>query len=363
MKKLIMAAIGLATILTACSSASQPGAAALATGTTSPESAAGSSYGGTAVGSIQPVVGVNLYALHDHTAAQTKEDGVRTLSYIKNDLHASAVDIVWDIFAPSRHGNSVVTTEDTLTAANVGILTQLAYQYGLAVEYRPMLFVQTSGNTWEGFINPADPVKWFDSYYEQNLPYLKMAQRYHISEFVIGTEMKELTPSNQWAPFLARAAKVFTGQISYTQWDGIYFPPDTELPPTALTGMDMYEKLDLPSSASTAEVTAAYEKFFTDVPGSLLARTAIQETGIQARDGAYANPPNLGTEGTLNESVQYNYFIAGCQTVKRFHLRGIFFWKVDLSDYPLTHPASSLSTFEGRQGAVAISKCASIINS
>ena len=161
-------------------------------------------------------------------------------------------------------------------------------------------------------------MKWFNSYYEQNLPYLMMAQKYHISEYVIGTEMKELTPDKGLTPFLARAGKVFMGQISYTQWKGIYFAPENALPPTNLTGVDMYEALNLPVSASAAAVTAAYERFFADMPASLLARTAIQETGIEARDGAYANPPNLRTAGSLDESVQYNWFIAGCEAVKRF---------------------------------------------
>lgn len=83
--------------------------------------------------------------------------------------------------------------------------------------------------------------------------------------------------------------------------------------------------------------------------------------GIEARAGAYANPPNLRLAGMLDPTVQFNWFTAACETVKRFHMRGVFFWKVDLSDYPLTHPASSLSTFEGKAGAVAISKCQSII--
>jgi len=361
MKKLILAAAMVTITLAACSAGSNQAPAATVTAAAVTRTGAGQP-GGAALNSASPVVGVNLYALHNYTAAQTAADGARTLSYIKNNLHANAVDLVWNMFVPGRHANSVVTSEDTLSAANIAILTQLAQGYGLYVEYRPLLFVQTSGNTWEGYVDPSDPNEWFDSYYEQNLPYLTMAQRYHINEYVIGTEMKDLTPDKDWAPFLARAAKVFTGQISYTQWEGIYFAPETALPPTNLTGVDMYEALNLPASASTVEVTAAYEEFFANMPASLLARTAIQETGIEARDGAYANPPNLGTVGDPNESVQYNWFIAGCEAVKRFHLRGIFFWKVDLSDYPLTHPASSLSTFEGRQGAVAISMCGGIIN-
>lgn len=314
------------------------------------------------IGSKGPVVGVNLYAVHNYSAAQTAADGTRTLAYIKDNLHASAVALVWNMYAPSYSSDSVVTSEtETLTAPDIAILTRIAQQDGLYVEYRPMMFVETTGNSWEGKIKPADPDAWFNSYYQENLPYLELAQQYNINEYVIGTEMNGLSPDPQWMPFLARSAQIFTGEISYTANDNIYFPPATQLPPTRLVGVDMYEKLRLLPSASLSQVVLAYEEFFAQVPASLLKRTAIQETGIQARAGAYGNPPNLRAEGQLDEAVQYNWFLAGCEAVKRFHLRGIFFWKVDLADYPVTHPASSLSTFEGKSGAVAISKCASII--
>jgi hypothetical protein len=315
------------------------------------------------IGGSGPVLGVNLYALHNYTAAQTTADGERTLFYIKNRLRADAVDLVWIMYVPGGHtSNSVVTNNTTLTAANIGILTRLAKKYGLAVEYRPMLFIQTKGNTWEGLIKPTNPAKWFNSYYEKNLPYLKMAQRYHISEYIIGTEMNRLSPDSHWPSFLARAAKAFEGQISYTANDHLYFPPYTQMPTTRLTGVDMYEPLKLSASAPLNAVVAAYEKYFSTVPKALLKRTAIQETGIEARAGAYADPPNLRLPGTLDEVIQYNWFIAGCRAVKRFQMRGVFFWKVDLSDFPITRPASSLSTFEGKLGATAIAQCATILH-
>ena len=314
------------------------------------------------LGSDGPVVGVNLYAVRNYTAAETTADGERTLSYIKNTLHASAVDLVWNLYSPGYNSSSIVTNRNTtLTAANIALLTKIAQGDGLYVEYRPLIFVETKGNTWEGLIEPSNPTKWFDSYYEQNLPYLQMAQKYHISEYVIGTEMKRLSPAKQWKSFLAKSAKIFRGQISYAQNQSVYFPPDTDLPPTTLTGVDMYEPLkNLSAGASLSKVEAAYDKFFAEMPASIVGRSAIQETGIEARVGAYQAPPNLTLTGTLDPTIQYNWFTAGCEAVKRFHLRAIFFWKVDLADNP-AHPATSLSTWEGRLGAVAISRCASII--
>ena len=313
------------------------------------------------IGSAGPVVGVNLYAVTNYSAQQTTTYGERMLHYIKTTLHAGAVDLVWNMYSPGYGSNVVLTKKNTtLTAANVGILTKMAQHDGLFVEYRPLLFVETKGNTWEGLIKPKNPTKWFNSYYQQNLPYFKMAQQDHITEYVIGTEMKALSPAKQWKSFLAKSAKIFRGQISYAQNQYVYFPPHTDLPPTTLTGVDMYEPLNVSASAPLSKVEAAYDKFFAATPTSILRRSAIQETGIEARAGAYQNPPNLTLTGTLDPTIQKNWFTAGCAAVKRFHLRAIFFWKVDLADNP-AHPASSLSTWEGRLGAEAVSRCASII--
>jgi hypothetical protein len=313
------------------------------------------------IGANGPVVGVNLWAKTNYPAAKVKADGVRMMSYIKNVLHASAVDIVWNFFAPSYRASSVEVTSATLSAANVGILTQIAKQDHLLVEYRPMMFVLNVVNNWEGMIAPSNPKQWFNSYYNKNLPYLRMAQKYYVSEYITGTEMDGVSRSPLWRTFLSQSAKVYHGQLSYADHQYRYFPPRTQFPPTKLLGLDMYEKINLPASAPLKKVVAAYEHYFTTVPTALLRRTAIDETGIEARAGAYQKPSFMYIPGKLDPQIQVNWFTAACMSVKRFHMRGVFFWKVDLTDYPITHPASSLSTFEGRAGAQAIARCASIL--
>ncbi|HEX3965624.1 MAG TPA: hypothetical protein VHZ03_54770 [Trebonia sp.] len=74
----------------------------------------------------------------------------------------------------------------------------------------------------------------------------------------------------------------------------------------------MYEPLKLPASASLSQVEAAYDKFFAAVPATILRRTAIRETGIEARAGACLDPPDLTATGKLDEVILYNWFTAGC---------------------------------------------------
>lgn len=316
-----------------------------------------------------PVVGVDLYALSNYTAAQVEADGKRTLAYIKNKLKADAVGIVWNFYTTSRTSDIVETTKDTLSARNVAILTRIATQDHLLVQYRPLIFVSGAANPWEGKITPSLQPDWFSSYYQAELPYLKVAQRLKVREFVTGTELAYLNNSPLWAPFFSRVSRVYRGLVSYGAWDGNYFgvSPGTdfhaatpELPPVKYVGMDMYWHFRIRPDSNSAEVTAAWERLFGTAPPSLLQRTAIDETGIAAREGAYMDPQNLGRPGPQREQVQANWFTAACKTVHRYHMRGVFFFKVNLTDNPV-HPATSLSTFEGRQGAAAISACARIL--
>jgi hypothetical protein len=322
------------------------------------------------LGENQPVLGVDLYALSNYPASEVKADGKRMLAYIKNVLRADAVGIVWNFYTPSPSSVTVQATKDTLSASNVAILTKLAGKYGLQVQYRPLIFVTSGSDPWEGKIIPSLQPSWFRNYYRAELPYLKIAQQLRVREFVTGTELAQLNNSPLWSPFFARVSRVYHGTISYSAWDGNYFGADPgaqfqaaapELPPVKYVGMDMYWHTHIRPAATSSEVTAAWKALFGKVSPALLRRTAIDEIGIPARVGAYLDPQNLGRRGRLSEQVQANWFTAACATVHRYHMRGVFFFKVDLTDRP-AHPATSLSTFEGRRGAAAISNCARILH-
>jgi glycosyl hydrolase family 113 len=310
----------------------------------------------------KPVVGVDLYALDNYPAAVVQADGERMMSYIRTVLKADAVGIVWNLYAPSRTSDEIRAMSKTLSAANVKILTQIAEQDGLEVFYRPLIFVSGDpSDPWEGKIRPANPAQWFDSYYDAELPYLRTAQQMGVSEFVAETEMHAMNASPGWPAFFNRLAGAYHGVISYASWDGDFFPPTGHLQQLPALGMDMYEPIPhLAASAPVSAVLAGWERFLDKMPKSVLARTTIQEMGIEARAGAYQHPPALGAAGTLDERVQANWFTAACEAVRKYDMRGLFFWKVDLTDNP-AYPASSLSTFEGKLGAQAIANCSSIL--
>jgi hypothetical protein len=322
------------------------------------------------LGDSEPVLGVDLYAPRNYTAAQVQAYGERMLAYVKNVLKADVVGIVWNFYAADLYSDAIGATGATLSASNVGILTKIAIQDHLLVEYRPLILVPSAPNHWEGLINPYPPAKWFNNYYHAELPYLRIAQQLGVREFVAASEMQDLNNSPLWPSFFAAVSHIYHGVISYTSWDGNYFgaAPGTsfqvarpDLLPAKYLGVDMYWHMNLPAAATATEVTAAWEALFSTVSPAVLRRTAIDETGIQARAGAYSRPEDLNVPGLTSEQVQVSWFTAACDTVRRYHMRGVFFFKVDLADNP-EHPAKSLSTFEGREGAAAISECAQTLH-
>jgi hypothetical protein len=307
-----------------------------------------------------PVLGVDLYAKNNYSPSVDFADGVRTISYIKNVLKAKAVGILWNFYSPGRNSNVVQARKSTTSVADVVMLTKIAKRYGLQVEWRPLIFVPShANNPWEGEISPPNPKNWFNSYFSVEYPYIKAAQKLHINEFVAATELHLLNGSRYWGSFFNRVAKNYHGVVSYAAWYGDYLPPRGHLLPVSLYGMDMYKALNLKYNASLARVTATWEGVFAKMPKAVLERTALDEEGIEARRGAYGLPPNLGAPGVRDDSVQANWFTAACRTVAHYHMRAIYFFKVDLTDHP-AEPASSMSTFEGRKGAVAISNCAKL---
>jgi hypothetical protein len=321
------------------------------------------------LGQDRPVLGVDLYALSNYSPAEVEAYGKRMLRYIKHTLKADVVGIVWNFYAPSVSSDAIKSTDATLSARNVAILTRIAIQDHLLVQYRPLIMVPSEQDSWEGHLTPNFQPDWFNNYYRAELPYLKIAQRFGVREFVAGTELAYLNSSPLWSSLFARISRVYHGLISYSAWDGNYFgvPPQSQvktakpqLLPAKYVGMDMYWHAKIRPDATPTQVTAAWESLFGTVSPSLLRRTVIDEMGIEARTGAYANPQALGAAGSLNENVQVNWFTAACKTVQRYHMRGVFFFKVDLTDNP-AHPATSLSTFEGRRGAAAIAACVRIL--
>jgi hypothetical protein len=302
--------------------------------------------------------GVDLYVTRDYSLAETETLGQRDIAWIVRTLRVQALGIAWDLSVPNDTSD-VVRAEGPVAAsvADIRALTQIAQAYHLQVEYRVLFRIAGRDGASE-YMRPARPPRWFASLLSAETPYLKLAAREKVGEFIVGTELATLEGSPEWKPFFKAASRVYPGQLSYATWGGNFFSPHRALPPVAEYGVTAYPDIRLPDSASVAQLTAAWTSFLRRAPAAVLQRTAIDEIGIPAEAGAYRDPWAWNNQhGRQDDQVQARWFEAACAAAVAAHMRGIFFWNVNLIDDP-EHPYASLVKIEGRpQSEAAIRNC------
>jgi glycosyl hydrolase family 113 len=304
-------------------------------------------------------VGVDLYDTHDHSVAQTRALGKSAIAYIANTLRVKSIGISWDYTVPGWNSDRVLPASPvTPTIDDIAALTSIARSYGLHVEYR-VLFAITGVNGQSERLKPASTKAWLDSLLATEAPALRLAQSQHVGEFIVGTEMAAIEGSPLWRGFFTQAAKLYHGTLSYATWGGSpqaggFFSSQRALPPVGLYGVTAYPSVSLPSDASVSRLTGAWQSFLKTVPEPVLRRTAIDEIGIPAVDGAYADPWEWNhVAGQPDDEVQARWFQAACAAAEREHVRAIYFWNVNLSDNPANGVFSSAERFEGRPASEA----------
>jgi hypothetical protein len=305
-----------------------------------------------------PVLGVDLYISADYPMSVIQGDGTRNLYYIKHVLGADSVGIVWNLYSPSLSSEIIRASGITVSPNKVELITREALSEGLSVEYRPLIRVGPKWH-WEGSISPPDQRAWISHLYNAEVPYLRVAQRLHVSRFVVSTELNILDASNAWPSFFRRVAKIYHGTVSYAAYQSEYFSAAPQLLPVTWPGVDPYPDLHLPDTATQHQLIAAWEAFFRQVPPAVLAQTTLEEVGFAGVSGAYNAPQKWNSARQPNALMTARWFTAACTIVHQYHMRGIYFYEVNITDNPL-HPLSFPAFFVDRPGAKAIAGCRSI---
>lgn len=301
----------------------------------------------------QPIkTGVDLYVSHDYSLSEIKVLGKRDIAYIADVLRVKAVGIAWDLTVPDDTSDQVHADGPvTPNVADIAALTKIALAYHLQVDYRILFRIGGKDGATES-LRPASQKVWFANLLMAETPYMRLAAAYGVGEFVAGTELASIEGSPEWARFFTTAKTVYSGILSYATWGGNFFSSHRRLPPVSDYGVTAYPSILLPSSATVAQLTAAWISFLQRVPQSVLRQTAIDEIGIPAEIGAYADPWAWNNQhGTQDDQVQARWFEAACKAAVTARIRGIFFWTANLIHDP-AHPFSSLVKFEGRPQSI-----------
>jgi hypothetical protein len=317
------------------------------------------------VASPAPVLGVDVESDVNYSVATARAYGSRLATYIHGTLHAGSMGIVWDFCDPSFASDIVGKCQRTLSAPAVRAIAEEAKQQGMTVALRPIIRVGIPANwgnphySWEGFIDPANQSAWFRSLLSAETPYLKFLRSFPGSQFVVATEPFYIANSQSWLWLLGKAHDIcgcatrIASQIARYR-AGV-------LPSKNAPGVDWYAHMNIPASSSQQTVTAGWEASMKAEPQWLLARTTLDEEGIRGTVGAYDHPESWNINGPNDPQVQARWFTGACQTVVRFHMRGVYFYEIPLNDDP-AHPFSFPAFFVGNAGSTAIQGCAQMFS-
>jgi hypothetical protein len=313
----------------------------------------------TTLPTTKPVIGMNLYVQQNYSLADVTAWGTRDLAYIADTLKLKAVAIDWNYNVP-YYGASVVESSPTRTPtiADLRELTKIAESDGLRVQYRALFTVNNSDKRSSSIV-PRNLGAWLSSLLSAERPALRLAQREHVRGFVVGTEMASVDQSPLWRGFFRRARRIYHGALSYASWGGRaatggFFDKGGVRLPTYQLGATAYPPIDLPRTATVAQLTTAWEQFLTaNTPASVLRRTTIDEMGIPAIAGAYHDPwVWTGHTGPLDPAIQANWYQAACAAVTAEHMSGLYFWSMPLDSDP-ANPYPSLVGWEGNPASIA----------
>jgi hypothetical protein len=320
-----------------------------------------------------PLLGVEVYSEAPYSAAQSRAYATPVLAYLKNSLHAQVAGLMWDLCSPSFNSNVVAacksnakTGTGSMSASAIDAVAGIAKADGLQVAMRPIIRIGSPANwdnpnkSWEGHLSPASEPAFFASLLKAELPYLKVAKKVHVEQFIVTTELESLRYSPSWASFLTKAQKDCDCTVSYSSYEAQYLDNSPSLPPTKIIGVDLYPSLKLPNSASQAQVTAAWEESVSNVAESRLDRTSMDEVSIRGTAGAYKHPYAWNDGGKAEPNVQARYFTGACATAARYHMRAVFFYFVPLNDNPAS-PIQYPAYFVKNAGSKAIAGCRSIL--
>jgi hypothetical protein len=299
--------------------------------------------------STRPITtGVDLYVTRNYSLSETRALGKRDIAWIAQTLGVQAIGIAWDLSVPGDSSNTVQNNGPVSpSVADIDALTQIAQDYHLQVDYRVLFRVNGRDGVSES-LRPISQRLWFVSLLTAETPYLRLATKDRVAEFVVGTELSHLEGSSEWPRFFKGASSIYSGTLSYAAWGVNFFSARRQLPPVTDYGVTAYPAVDLPDGAPVSELTTAWVSFLRAAPASVLRNTAIDEIGIPAEAGAYTDPWAWnGQHGTQDDQVQARWFEAACNAAITEHIRAIFFWNVNLVDNPI-RPFSSLVKFEGR---------------
>lgn len=288
-------------------------------------------------GQFQRGIDIDWYA---YRGQDVSSGAAWTIRYITS-LHANAVSVSIPFF---ENGDGVHRTSATPSPAQVAVLVTDARDAGLYVSLRPLLDgALPHGQVRTRFV-PANATVWFRSYAAFLKPYLQMARREHVNQFIVGAELSQMSHDKQWKGVVTEARKDYAGQLACADnWDHVV----KDGCDVSLQTVDAYHP-------QFGNLTSSWERWLATMPHGI----AATEVGIAAAKGANSAPWNTQWPvKKLDTAAQATWFTDACHAAVHEHLAGIYFWSIGVGTKPPAGPTLESQTNIGGAGIRAIRAC------
>lgn len=223
--------------------------------------------------------------------------------------------------------------KDTPTDRDLAHVINKAHSLGMKVMLKPHVDLKT--NQWRGDIIPS--IEWFASYKDYILYYVKLAQRYNVEFYSIGTELLNATTKQwekQWDVIIDDIKKEFSGKLVYSaNWDeypdvGFWYKLD-------FVGIDAYFALTAKKDPTKEELIAGW-KSAADTIDKWLKEKKINkpviytEIGYCSADGANIQPWNVlsnATDAVVDQQEQAQALEAMLEVSSGYPwFKGLYWW-------------------------------------
>jgi hypothetical protein len=254
-------------------------------------------------------------------------------------LGANSIALAFPLYMASLTSNVVYADRvcgsglQTPSPSRLRVAIAIAHSLHLRVFLRPLLGPLT-GAGWRGTIGPTNTGSWFRSYLTALAPYLRLAQAQKVEYFALSTELDSMGGRANWKSLVKSAQHLYSGSLVFTITWAYGNRGKVKWMGTA-PGIDAYEAVHLPPSASISQLLSAwnYALHTVDKVPFRLSSATIDEVAIPAQDGAYYEPWAWALPGApFDPSVQANWYAMVCQFFQTHQMKGIYFWGIWYSD-------------------------------
>ena len=292
---------------------------------------------------FQRGIAVDAYTSPGHEFSSA---AAAVVAYVKS-LNANSLSITFPFFISGPGSSQVFATSRTPTPAELGLLISDAQRAGLYVSLRPLLSEGTLGLPSRTLWKPTNAAAWFASYRRFLMPYAQMAQADKVGEFFVGVEFERFGDSPLWNGLDRALAKVFHGQLAYSNNDAKFLTRSTG-GRLAFKAVDAYHPINPPFLSGWKAWIRRW----------LPTGTVLTEVSIAAIDGAWRRPwLHRAQPSQFNPQVQASWFTAACRAAIATGLGGIYFWAIPLSTRFRGPTPAKPGAWAHSAGSAAIARC------